>query len=178
MNIRSIPKHFSDLKAYLANLNHSFSVIGISETWLQDKVPSYPLANYGLELDYRTHKRGGGVSLYLHESLQYKSRKDLFIGGETNSVFVEVDKSSLNIDRNIIIGLIYRPPNSSISSFTQAVHALLDILISEKKHIYILGDYNVNTLRNIPTNKNTVEFNDIMAEHHYVSDGQQTYTGY
>ena len=90
----------------------------------------------------------------------------MFIGGETNSVFVEVDKSSLNIDRNIIIGLIYRPPNSSIPSFTQAVHALLDILISEKKHIYILGDYNVNTLRNIPTNKNTVEFNDIMAEHH------------
>ena len=35
MNIRSIPKHFGDLKAYLANLNHSFSVIGISETWLQ-----------------------------------------------------------------------------------------------------------------------------------------------
>ena len=59
MNIRSIPKHFSDLKAYLANLNHSFSVIGISVTWLQDEVPSYPLVNYGLELDYRTHKREG-----------------------------------------------------------------------------------------------------------------------
>ena len=44
---------------------------------------TYPLANYGLEL-----QKGGGVSLYLHESLQYKSRKDLFIGGDTNSVFV------------------------------------------------------------------------------------------
>ena len=29
-----------------------------------------------------------------------------------------------------------------------------------------MGDYNVNTLRNIPTNKNTDEFNDMMAEHH------------
>ena len=103
---------------------------------------------------------------FSNKNIQYKSRKDLFIGYETNSVFVEVDKSSLNIDRNIIIGLIYRLPNSSIPSFTQTVHALLDILISEKKHIYILGDYNVNTLRNIPTNKNTVEFNDIMGEHH------------
>ena len=67
-----------------------------------------------LELDYRSHKRGGGVSLYLHESLQYKSRKDLIIGGEINSVFVEVDKSSLNVDRNIIIGLVYRPPKNRI----------------------------------------------------------------
>ena len=28
-----------------------------------------------------------------------------------------------------------------------------------------MGDYNVNTLRNVPTN-NTLEINDIMAEHH------------
>ena len=55
MNIRSIPKDFSDIKAYLANLNHSFSIIGISETWLQDEFPSYALVNYGLKLDYRTH---------------------------------------------------------------------------------------------------------------------------
>ena len=66
MNIRSIPKHFSDLKAYLANLNHSFSVIEISETCLQDEVPSYPLANYVLELDYRTHKRGGRFVIHLY----------------------------------------------------------------------------------------------------------------
>ena len=137
MNIRSIPKHFSDLRASRANLKHSFSVIGIFETWLQDEVPSYPLVNYGLELDYRSHKRGGGASLYLHESLQYKSRKDLIIGGKINSVFMEVDKSSLNVDRNIIIGLVYRPPNSSIPSFTVAVHALLDRLVS-KKNTYIL----------------------------------------
>ena len=129
MNIRSISKHFSDLKAnYLANLKHSFSVIGISETWLQDEVPSYPLLNYGLELDYRSHNRGGGVSLYMYEYLQYKSRKFLIIGGEINSVFVEVDKSSLNTDRNIIIGLVYRPAYSSIPSFTVAFHALLDRL--------------------------------------------------
>ena len=29
-----------------------------------------------------------------------------------------------------------------------------------------MGDYNVKTLRNIPTNNNTDEFNDLMAEHH------------
>ena len=29
-----------------------------------------------------------------------------------------------------------------------------------------MGNYNVNTLRNIPTNRHTDEFNDMMAEHH------------
>ena len=29
-----------------------------------------------------------------------------------------------------------------------------------------MGAYNVNTLRNRPANKITVEFNDIMGEHH------------
>ena len=53
MNIRSTPKHFRDLKAYLSNLKHSFSIIRISETWLQDEVPSYTLVNYDLEIDYR-----------------------------------------------------------------------------------------------------------------------------
>ena len=48
MNIRSIPKHFSDLKVYLTSLKHSFSVVRISETWLQDEVSSYPLVNYVL----------------------------------------------------------------------------------------------------------------------------------
>ena len=30
-----------------------------------------------------------------------------------------------------------------------------------------MGDYNVNTLRNIPINRNTDEFNDMMTEHHF-----------
>ena len=101
----------------------------------------------------------GGVSLYLHEFLLYKSRKDLIIGGEINSVFVDVDKSLLNTYRNIIIGLVYRPLNSSIPLFTEAFYALLVRLVSEKNNIYIMGDYNVNTVRNMPTNRNTDEFN-------------------
>ena len=121
--------------------------------------------NYGLELDYRSHKRGGGVSLYLHESLQFKSKKDLITGGEINSVFVEVDKSSLNTDRNIIIGLVYRPPNSSIPSFTVAFDALLDRLVAEK-NTYILWGVIMLIPSGTYQQRNTDEFNDMMAEHH------------
>ena len=42
MNIRSIPKHFGDLKAYLANLKHSFSVIGILKPGYKTKFPHIP----------------------------------------------------------------------------------------------------------------------------------------
>ena len=94
-----------------------------------------------------------------------KPRDELVIGDETNSVFVEVDKKSLNIDRNIIVGLLYRPPNSSIQAFTHALQPLLVKIATENKYIYLMGDYNINTLKNIPTNVNTSEFNNLMAEH-------------
>ena len=34
MNVRSLSKHFDDLSEYVSTLNMSFSIIGVSETWL------------------------------------------------------------------------------------------------------------------------------------------------
>ena len=101
----------------------------------------------------------------MHESLQYKPRDELVIGDETNCVFVKLGKKSLNIDRNIIVGLLYRPPISSIQAFTHALQPLLVKITPEIKYIYLMGDYNINTLKNIPTNVNTSEFNNLMSEH-------------
>ena len=56
---------------------------------------------------------GGGVSLYIHTSLQYTLRDDLKIVVDPdiiNSIFVEIDKASTGIHYNIIVGCVYRPP--------------------------------------------------------------------
>ena len=39
-----------------------------------------------LEQEYRSKKRGGGVCLYVHDSLQYKTRADLKCGDDPESV--------------------------------------------------------------------------------------------
>ena len=95
-NIRSIPEHFIELTSYLDSLDIVFKLISISETWLKPYHTEYIISNDSVEKDIRFFKRGGGVSLYLHCSLQYKLRNDFKIGTDyetINSVFVEIDKT-------------------------------------------------------------------------------------
>ena len=73
----------------------------------------YIIPKYNIENELRIKRRGGGVCLYIHNSLQYKVRNDLKIGNDQeaiNSVFIEIDKNSTNTKRNLIVGCIYRPP--------------------------------------------------------------------
>ena len=63
----------------LENLQFNFLFIGISETWAtimnQDVLN---ITNYNHEQCIRNKKRnGGGTSLYIHNSIQYKKREDL-----------------------------------------------------------------------------------------------------
>ena len=77
-----------------------------------------------MEKDIRVINCGGGVSLYIHGSLQYKLGNDLKIDNdpETNNyVFVEVDKDTTGTKRNLIIGCIYRPPWVDLSEYTSCM---------------------------------------------------------
>ena len=60
-----------------------------------------------------------------------------------NSVFVEVDKDTTGTKRNLIIGCIYRPPWVDLSEYNSCMTNTLALLQSEKKYIFLLGDYNV-----------------------------------
>ena len=69
-----------------------------------------------MEINFRKKKRSGGVSLYIQNQLQYKLRNDLQLGGDVNSVFVEILKSSANGKFNVIFGCFYRPPFRSLKT--------------------------------------------------------------
>ena len=57
-------------------------------------------------------------SLYIYNSIQYKRRCDLAFPEKLyESVFVELDKTIFNVNRNIIIGKIYNPPSSKLKCF-------------------------------------------------------------
>ena len=60
-------------------------------------------------------KKGVGISLYIYNIIQYKRRRDLAFHEKLyESVFVELDKTIFNVNRNIIIGEIYNPPSSKL----------------------------------------------------------------
>jgi hypothetical protein len=65
LNIRSISNKFDSFKHLLNTLKQSFSVIGLSETWLNDQnCENFMLDDYTFVSKNRNHKNGGGVGMY------------------------------------------------------------------------------------------------------------------
>ena len=85
-------------------------MISSSETAINSTHAIYNITNYNVEMNYREKKRGGGVSLYIHSTVQYKTRKDLQMDGDVNSVFIEIPKTSFNTKCNVICECVYRSP--------------------------------------------------------------------
>ena len=77
LNIRSVPLHFTEFMSYLDTLDIDFKIIAFSETAINSSHINYNIPNYNVEINFRNKKKGGGVSLYIQNQLQYKLRNDL-----------------------------------------------------------------------------------------------------
>ena len=72
MNIRSMKKNLYKLDAYLDTLDYTFTVIGLSETWLQDSnCDVYGIQGYSCIENHRQNKSGGGVGILLKNSISF-----------------------------------------------------------------------------------------------------------
>ena len=165
INSRSLNKNFEYLENTLNTLNSfQFSVIGISETWLHSNSPPlFNLPNYHMVRADREGRRGGGVAFYVAEHLNFKVRHDIEFK-DTEVLFIELENIT---GKNIIIGLIYRPPNTQLDLFYESFENCLDTLTTENKHVYSMGDYNINFL---PSNSNnTDKFINLMYSYDFYS---------
>ena len=93
INIRKHKQHFDDLQIILDNQSkHSFSVIGLTETWLSsDTNLPYAIDGYDFIANNRSKKSGGGVALYLSNCFEYTVQNELNVMNEfIESLFVEI----------------------------------------------------------------------------------------
>ena len=64
----------------------------------------------------RPDRSGGGVGLHLSDNCDFKVRDDLS-GSDADvmeSLFIEIVRSN---EKNIVVGVIYRPPNTNVDVF-------------------------------------------------------------
>ena len=61
----------------------------------------------------------------------------------TESLFIE---SHRPLSKNIVIGIIYRPPDSNVNNFVQNFNSLLAKIGKENKLSYLLGGSNLNLM--------------------------------
>ena len=158
LNIRSISKNISRLTDWLCGLAITFSAIGITETWLQNADHNVDINGYNFIHNHRKNKTGGGVGLYLKNDLQFKNRKDLHFSdaNSTESLFIEVIKPQ---GKNIIVGVVYRPPDQNFNTFVDDFSIIAEKISRENKLCYIMGDFNVNFM-NYQCHSKTGEFVD------------------
>ena len=109
--------------------------------------------------NHRQHKSGGGVGLYLDSTMEFKTRPDLVFNDSCiESLFVEICRPR---GENIVIGIIYRPPDQHVDEFIKSTVALMIQISRENKLCYLMGDFNLN-LMNYNSHQFTNEFLDIM----------------
>ena len=161
LNIRSLGRNFDNLTNLLSLINHKFSIIGISETWLQDSVHTVDINEYNFVHNYQNDRSGGGIGLYLSLDLEYKLHNDLTFPEQScvESLFVEITTNSKG--KNIIVGTVYRPPNQNVHDFINSLNILMGLITKENKICYIMGDFNLN-LMNHQSHQLTAEFLDVM----------------
>ena len=71
------------------------------------------------------------------------------------------------MDKNMIIGVVYRPPGGDLSLFNALFTDILQTIQTENKLCYIMGDYNVN-LMNYESHDLTANFVDTIYSYSYV----------
>ena len=117
------------------------SVLAISETWLDHEVSEgeVTIPGYRFLRRDRAGKRGGGVGIYVHHTLNLKVDKDLD-HPDIESIWVTVSNGH---STPLTIGCIYRPPDAKVK-FWKDLEVLTEGL--EGNDLVILGDLNVDTL--------------------------------
>ena len=120
---------------------------------------------YNFVHSHRKNKTSGGVGLYLDFALELITRSDLsFNDSRIESQFVEI---CCPRSKNIIVGIVYRPPDQCINEFIKSNEALMLKISRENKICYLMGDYNLN-LMNYNTHQFTNEFLDSMFSSMFV----------
>ena len=135
-NIRSSKKNIKQFLWYVNNLNVTFGFIVLSEVWGGNNhtIETQSIPGYTHTYDVRIKRNGGGVSLYIKKHIKFIERHDLKFDKEHfESVFIEVDKAVFRTKHNVIIGVLYRAPNSCLETFNKHLERVLNVIKEEKK---------------------------------------------
>ena len=116
LNIRSIKKNFESFKPFLSSLDYMFSTTCFSETWCDDLDNfTYDIPNDTSNNQKRSDLKGWVVSVYIHNSLNVKTRPGLSTNcRDIESLTLEIIYEKTH---NAIASVSYRPPNGNFEHF-------------------------------------------------------------
>ena len=147
----------------MSGLSANFNVICLTETWLTlSNFNLFGIDGYNHVGNCRPDRVGGGTSIFIKEYVPYYQRVDLEVNKECiESTFVEISSEQGVGLQGVIVGSVYRPPNTNIEVFNSHMSDILVIIKRERKAAYITGDFNINLL-NADSHIPSSEFLELM----------------
>ena len=111
-------------------------------------------------------KIGGGVGLYIDSTIDYKVCADVsFVSDSIECIFVELPQKSSS---TVVVGCVYRPPNTDVSVFNTKLLTILNKLESKKSRpTLIAGDFNLDLLKS-EVHAPTGEFLNSLTSHSFM----------
>ena len=161
LNVRSLLAHQVELKYLLRKLKTKGSrvdVVLLCETFLTDKTQKLVnILDYEIITNIRQTAKGGGTAILIRKNIPYQIRNDLveFQEKDAEMTYIEV---STKAGKSIVLGSLYRPPNTQESLLVNHITKTTNIVKSEKpsKQLVMGMDHNLDLLKSdihTPTHK-------------------------
>ena len=118
------------------------------ETWLNNSHTDSEIAIYGYNLERcdRTEGHGGGLAVYVHESVTYKRCPDL----ESDAVEALVIRVTIPHAKPVFVAIVYRPPSAPVAWYG-VFDDFMDRLCAQECELVVMGDMNIDILDGLNT---------------------------
>ena len=138
INLASLYKNIDQLRIYM--LSKTVDILAINETRLDSSIQDGEVSIPGYTLERKDRNRnGGGVALYITDSINYKRLIDL---PDDNIELISIQVSKPKA-KPFIVCTWYRPPGST-TELTNRFEDVLQKLDSYHMEVDIIGDLNCN----------------------------------
>lgn len=163
INIQCLKNKTNELEIYFSETFNlykiHYDILCFSEHWcLHDEIETLKIQGYILGNSFsRSQRSHGGVAIFVRENIDYIALDKITKLSQEQVCELSAVKI-VNLD--IILIVVYRPPNSCFNDFLGVLEQLFHYIKIINKKIVITGDFNVhfNT-----TSINHVKFNDFIV---------------
>ncbi len=146
LNLQSINNKLDILEIEM----QPYDVVVFTETWLSKETKTDTILIPNFQPPFRCDRIGrvgGGVAIYVKDTLYAKERSDLSIIN-LEAIWIELHTNQ----RKLLIGGIYRPPDSNNNHWTLLQESIDRAFNQVCDNILVTGDFNIN-VHNSTSNK-------------------------
>ena len=131
-------------------------ILGISESWLTEAIPTGLIAMKGYNL-FRVDrswnergkdghwKRGGGLVCYTKGTLQVSDTKYSHLNCSTKNIEMQWIDVKIHNLRPIVIINVYRPPQGDYKAACKAINdSIINAGLKDNAEVYLMGDFNID----------------------------------